>query len=106
MNYYRQALELDQTNVDALVARGALYNSRQQYPLACKDLEEAYRLDPGHKNAKNYLIQILFDQASYMMRCSKSKDELDRACSCLERVLTLDSGHVEARKKLEILKSV
>ena len=36
--------------------------SRKQYPLACKDLEEAYRLDPKHKNAKNYLIQILFDQ--------------------------------------------
>ena len=26
MNFYRQALELDPENVDALVARGALYN--------------------------------------------------------------------------------
>ena len=26
MNFYRQALELDNENVDALVARGALYN--------------------------------------------------------------------------------
>ena len=96
MNFYRQALELDNENVDALVARGALYNrsvfftliptrfvnskrlgkryflhkcrktqqSRKQYPLACKDLEEAYKLDPKHKNAKNYLIQILFDQGN------------------------------------------
>ena len=26
MNFYRQALELDPENVDALVARGVLYN--------------------------------------------------------------------------------
>ena len=28
LNYYNQALDLDNENVDALVARGALYNSR------------------------------------------------------------------------------
>ena len=28
LNFYNQALDLDNENVDALVARGALYNSR------------------------------------------------------------------------------
>merc|ERR1712130_167747 len=55
MNAYRTALELDASNVDALVARGALYCSRKQWIPACTDLEKAYGIDQNHKNAKKLL---------------------------------------------------
>jgi len=103
LNFYNQALDLDNENVDALVARGALYNSRKQYPKACKDLEEAYRLDKNHKNAKRYLIQILFEHAGILSKAAKNKDDLEQSVTCLKRILELDSDHHEARSKLRIL---
>ena len=76
---------------------------RKQYPKACKDLEEAYRLDKNHKNAKRYLIQILFEHAGILSKAAKNKDDLEQSVTCLKRILELDSDHHEARSKLRIL---
>lgn len=124
MNNYRTALELDKENTDALVARGALYSSkfvklqpiilisfRKQWRAACEDLEAAYKIDPAHKNAKDYLIRVLFDwsnviSAQALSGNESSKPDLKRAATLLEQILDLEPGHVEARSKLQILRFV
>lgn len=103
LNFYNQALDLDNENVDALVARGALYNSRKQHMRAINDLEEAFKLDGSHKNAKQYLIQIRFEHAGILSKAAKNKDELEQSVTCLKRILELDPEHQEARSKLRIL---
>jgi len=111
MNNYRTALELDKENTDALVARGALYSSKKQWRAACEDLEAAYKIDPAHKNAKDYLIRVLFDWSSVISAQAlsgneSSKPDLKRAATLLEQILDLEPGHVEARSKLQILRFV
>ncbi|CBY41411.1 unnamed protein product [Oikopleura dioica] len=109
MNNYRTALELDKENTDALVARGALYSSKKQWRAACEDLEAAYKIDPTHKNAKDYLIRVLFDwsnviSAQALSGNESSKPDLKRATTLLEQILDLEPGHEEARSKLLILR--
>jgi len=109
MNNYRTALELDKENTDALVARGALYSSKKQWRAACEDLEAAYKIDPTHKNAKDYLIRVLFDwsnviSAQALSGNESSKTDLKRATTLLEQILDLEPGHEEARSKLLILR--
>ncbi|VDK51776.1 unnamed protein product [Dibothriocephalus latus] len=56
---YNFAIEVENSNPDAYVARGALYASIASYPKAVEDLEKSLQLQPNHANAKNYLGQTL-----------------------------------------------
>ena len=84
---------------------------RKQWRAACEDLEAAYKIDPAHKNAKDYLIRVLFDWSSVISAQAlsgneSSKPDLKRAATLLEQILDLEPGHVEARSKLQILRFV
>jgi tetratricopeptide (TPR) repeat protein len=63
-NYYdailcfRQALQCDENNVEAFVARGALYANKGEFDKAIGDLERAVELDSAHTNAKRYLKEV------------------------------------------------
>uniref|UniRef100_A0A3B4UX05 Tetratricopeptide repeat domain 14 n=1 Tax=Seriola dumerili TaxID=41447 RepID=A0A3B4UX05_SERDU len=59
MNEYNKALEIDTNNVEALVARGALYANKGSIVKAITDFELALESCPDHRNAKKYLCQTL-----------------------------------------------
>ncbi len=84
---------------------------RKQWRAACEDLEAAYKIDPTHKNAKDYLIRVLFDwsnviSAQALSGNESSKPDLKRAATLLEQILDLEPGHEEAKSKLLILRFV
>uniref|UniRef100_A0A8C0XJ45 S1 motif domain-containing protein n=1 Tax=Castor canadensis TaxID=51338 RepID=A0A8C0XJ45_CASCN len=59
MNEYNKALEIDKQNVEALVARGALYATKGSLNKAIEDFELALENCPTHRNARKYLCQTL-----------------------------------------------
>ncbi|CAK9294100.1 unnamed protein product [Gordionus sp. m RMFG-2023] len=65
---YNKALSIDPSNVDALVAKGALYAS---VPNPCLDkaisfFDQALHNEPNHKNAKQYLVQTLLTRGKML----------------------------------------
>ena len=54
MKKYNSALDLDDSCVDAWVARGALYANQKNYSHSLSDFKRALELDPNHSNARVY----------------------------------------------------
>ena len=54
-----KALTIDKDNVEALVARGALFANNGQLDKAIADFEAGLAVNPEHRNAKKYLCQTL-----------------------------------------------
>ncbi|VDD81386.1 unnamed protein product [Mesocestoides corti] len=95
---YNFAIEVEGSNADAYVARGALYASIGTYIKALDDLEKSLVLQPNHANAKNYLGQTLLAYA-----CELSAKDPSKAEQLLKRALTLDPNNEEAREALRDL---
>lgn len=57
-----QALNVDQKNVDALVARGALLANRGNYIKAIDDFKLALNINSSHPNAIKYMRGVLLSQ--------------------------------------------
>ena len=62
--WYSQAISLDRSCADAWVAKATTYANMKQYEKAIKHLEEAMRLDPEVRNAKEYLENVRAAQAA------------------------------------------
>ncbi|KAH8869550.1 Tetratricopeptide repeat protein 14 like [Schistosoma japonicum] len=97
---YNFAIEVEPTNPDAYVARGALYASIGTYTKAVEDLEKSLEIQPNHVNAKNYLIQTLVAYAGEIGR-----KEISKAEQLLNRALKLDPDNSEARDALKELQT-
>ncbi|VDN99199.1 unnamed protein product [Rodentolepis nana] len=95
---YNFAIEVESTNADAYVARGALYASIGSYAKAIDDLEKSLSLQPNHANAKNYLGQTLL---AYTIEITST--DPTRAEAMLQRALELDPTNLEAREALRQL---
>lgn len=95
---YNFAIEVESSNPDAYVARGALYASIASYPKAVEDLEKSLQLQPTHANAKNYLGQTLLAYA-----CEVTNKDPSKAEQLLKRALKLDPDNQEAREALRDL---
>ncbi|KAF8562231.1 hypothetical protein P879_10410 [Paragonimus westermani] len=95
---YNFAIEVEPTNPDAYVARGALYASVGTYTKAVDDLEKSLEIQPNHANAKNYLGQTLVAYAGEISRKDPIKTE-----QLLHRALKLDPDNSEARDALKEL---
>ncbi len=54
-----KALSIDKDNVEALVARGALYANNGSLDRAIADFRAGLANNPEHKNAKKYLSETL-----------------------------------------------
>lgn len=79
LSCYSQALDLNDCNTDALVARGAALANTQQWQRASDDLERALQLHPGHQNAIAYLSAVKVKAAScgIVLRPTNLKAEND-----------------------------
>nr|DBA26202.1 TPA: hypothetical protein GDO54_010494 [Pyxicephalus adspersus]DBA26203.1 TPA: hypothetical protein GDO54_010494 [Pyxicephalus adspersus] len=96
MNEYNKALEIDAKNVEALVARGALYATKGSLNKAIDDFEVALENCPTHKNARKYLCQTLVERGGQL----EEEDKLLNAESCYSKALAIDKTFMEAEEAL------
>ncbi|KAI7791230.1 tetratricopeptide repeat protein 14 isoform X1 [Triplophysa rosa] len=99
MNEYNKALEIDTNNVEALVARGALYATKGSLVKAINDFELALENCPTHRNAKKYLCQTLVERGGQL----EEEDKLVTAEGLYKRAISLDDTFQEASEALEKL---
>ncbi|KAK5616344.1 hypothetical protein CRENBAI_014038 [Crenichthys baileyi] len=96
MNEYNKALEIDTNNVEALVARGALYANKGSIMKAISDFELALENCPDHRNAKKYLCQTLVERGKQL----EEQEKLVTAEGLYRRALSLDDSNPEAKEAL------
>ncbi|KAK2835164.1 hypothetical protein Q5P01_015648 [Channa striata] len=96
MNEYNKALEIDTNNVEALVARGALYANKGSFLKAITDFEVALENCPEHRNAKKYLCQTLVERGQQL----EGQEKLVTAEGLYRRALSLDDSNPEAQEAL------
>ncbi|XP_053719094.1 tetratricopeptide repeat protein 14 isoform X3 [Synchiropus splendidus] len=96
MNEYNKALEIDDNNIEALVARGALYANKGSLLKSISDFELALKLCPEHRNAGKYLSQTLVERGKRL----EEQDQLVTAESLYRKASELDSSNTEAKAAL------
>lgn len=96
MNEYNKALDIDTHNVEALVARGALYANKGSIVKAITDFELALENSPDHRNAKKYLCQTLVERGKQL----EEQEKLVTAEGLYRRALSLDELNPEAKEAL------
>lgn len=96
MNEYNKALDIDINNVEALVARGALYANKGSLLKAITDFELALESCPDHRNAKKYLSQTLVERGRQL----EEQEKLVTAEGLYRRALSLDETNPEAQDAL------
>ncbi|KAL7867023.1 hypothetical protein AOLI_G00148370 [Acnodon oligacanthus] len=99
MNEYNKALEIDTNNVEALVARGALYATKGSLMKAIDDFELALESCPTHRNAKKYLCQTLVERGGQL----EEEEKLVTAEGLYKRAIALDDTFQEADEALRKL---
>uniref|UniRef100_A0AAR2JEM8 S1 motif domain-containing protein n=1 Tax=Pygocentrus nattereri TaxID=42514 RepID=A0AAR2JEM8_PYGNA len=99
MNEYNKALEIDTNNVEALVARGALYATKGSLMKAIDDFELALESCPTHRNAKKYLCQTLVERGGQL----EEEEKLVTAEGLYKRAIALDDTFQEADEALQKL---
>uniref|UniRef100_A0A8C3K7I2 Tetratricopeptide repeat domain 14 n=1 Tax=Calidris pygmaea TaxID=425635 RepID=A0A8C3K7I2_9CHAR len=100
MNEYNKALEIDPQNVEALVARGALYATKGSLNKAIGDFEIALENCPSHRNARKYLCQTLVERGGQL----EEDDKLLNAENYYKKALSLDESFQEAEEALTKLR--
>ncbi|KAM7011870.1 tetratricopeptide repeat protein 14 [Tautogolabrus adspersus] len=96
MNEYNKALDIDTNNVEALVARGALYANKGSIMKAITDFEVALENCPDHRNAKKYLCQTLVERGKQL----EEQEKLVTAEGLYRKALSLDDLNPEAKEAL------
>ncbi|KAM9224521.1 tetratricopeptide repeat protein 14 isoform 3-T3 [Dugong dugon] len=99
MNEYNKALEIDQQNVEALVARGALYATKGSLNKAIEDFELALENCPTHRNARKYLCQTLVERGGQL----EEEEKFLNAESYYKKALALDETFKDAEDALQKL---
>ncbi|KAM9461925.1 tetratricopeptide repeat protein 14-like [Clarias gariepinus] len=91
VNEYNKALEIDTNNVEALVARGALYATKGSLVKAISDFELALESCSTHRNAKKYLCQTLVERGGQL-----EEEKLVTAEGLYKKAIALDDTFHEA----------
>lgn len=99
MNEYNKALEIDKQNVEALVARGALYATKGSLNKAIEDFELALENCPTHRNARKYLCQTLVERGGQL----EEEEKFLNAESYYKKALDLDQTFKDAEDALQKL---
>ncbi|XP_004477683.1 tetratricopeptide repeat protein 14 [Dasypus novemcinctus] len=99
MNEYNKALEIDKQNVEALVARGALYATKGSLNKAIEDFELALENCPSHRNARKYLCQTLVERGGQL----EEEEKFLNAEGYYKKALALDETFKDAEDALQKL---
>lgn len=99
---YNKALSIDEENVEAYVARGALYANDGGFEKSIVDLEKALSIDSSHANAKIYLKEVYLANAVKYEKAHKFENALDY----LHRSLELNGENELIRTKIAKIKEI
>lgn len=94
---YNKALSIDNENVEAYVARGALSANEGDFEKAINDLEAALSYDRNHSNAKIYLKEVFIANA---VKLEKSY-RFEEALFFLKKSLNIDPENQLILSKLK-----
>lgn len=97
---YNKALSIDDGNVEAFVAKGALYANDGDFAKAIDDFKRALDLDSTHVNAKNYLKEVFI---AYAVKLEK-QEELDDSLKYLKKALEINPESEIISSKINNLK--
>uniref|UniRef100_A0A183BKB8 TPR_REGION domain-containing protein n=1 Tax=Globodera pallida TaxID=36090 RepID=A0A183BKB8_GLOPA len=86
---FNKALSVDERCADAYVGRGAACAGCRNFPAALLDLEKAIQLQPDHRNANKYRLEVLHTYAKELERDGKLSD----AKAKFGQLLALCPGH-------------
>ncbi|GAU90110.1 hypothetical protein RvY_02576 [Ramazzottius varieornatus] len=96
---FNKAVEMNKKNIEALVARGALFVKKEDYNRAIKDFEEALSMNRSHRNARKYLADTF-----YALGKRFESGEPERALTHYKEALRLDPNFTEAVEAEERLR--
>uniref|UniRef100_A0A9L0R1B3 Tetratricopeptide repeat domain 14 n=1 Tax=Equus caballus TaxID=9796 RepID=A0A9L0R1B3_HORSE len=104
MNEYNKALEIDKQNVEALVARGALYATKGSLNKAIEDFELALENCPTHRNARKYLCQTLVERGGQLKKKRRKSTSSSSSVSSADESVSSSSsssssGHKRHKKR-------
>ncbi|KAG2463333.1 TTC14 protein, partial [Polypterus senegalus] len=98
MNEYNKALEIDTCNVEALVARGALYATKGSLSKAIEDFELALENCSTHRNAKKYLCQTLVERGRQLKQ-KRKRSSSSTSSSSSSSADSSSSSHKKGKKR-------
>ncbi|XP_077516164.1 uncharacterized protein LOC144126106 isoform X4 [Amblyomma americanum] len=91
-----KALQIDPENVEALVARGALFANNSNLRRALEDFEQALTLNPNHPNARKYMSETLVALGRYY----EERGDLEGAVKTYKKAVKVNLGNTDARDAL------
>ncbi|XP_038050087.1 uncharacterized protein LOC119723484 [Patiria miniata] len=97
MQHLNKALEIDEENVEALVARGALYANKDLLSKALQDFGKALKINPNHRNANRYMCQTLVERGKQHEEAGEKK----RAAECYQTAVDIKPDFLEAQLCLD-----
>merc|ERR1739838_1075429 len=100
----KKALDIDADSVDAFVGQGAIYANKHSYVMAVESFSKALEIEPRHRNARKYLLEVLVAQGKSVESKSSCAENLWKARKLYEKALRLDGGDKPAREALNALR--
>ncbi|XP_075748431.1 uncharacterized protein LOC119164176 isoform X3 [Rhipicephalus microplus] len=91
-----KALQIDPENVEALVARGALFANNSNLRRALEDFEQALTLNPNHPNARKYMSETLVALGRYY----EERGDLEGAVKTYKKAVKVNLSNADAREAL------
>ncbi|CAN7997075.1 unnamed protein product [Ixodes pacificus] len=91
-----KALQIDPENVEALVARGALFANNSNLRRALEDFEQALTLNPNHPNARKYMSETLVALGKYY----EERGDLEGAVKTYKKAVKVNLSNSDAREAL------
>ncbi|XP_042240388.1 tetratricopeptide repeat protein 14-like isoform X2 [Homarus americanus] len=79
-----KALQIDNENVEAFVAKGALLANLGRFEKAVEDFEQALEHNPTHSNARKYICETLVELGRQLEEDEKMEEAEKKYKKCLE----------------------
>ncbi|XP_071798123.1 uncharacterized protein [Asterias amurensis] len=102
MQHLNKALEIDEQNVEAFVARGALYANRDHLSKALGDFSKALKVNPNHRNANKYMCETLLERGKQL----EEAGTMEKAADCYKAAIEIKPGFLEAQLCLSNIKKM
>ncbi|XP_042883023.1 tetratricopeptide repeat protein 14-like isoform X2 [Penaeus japonicus] len=94
-----KALHIDEENVEAYVAKGALLANLGRFEKAVEDFQKALKYNPTHSNARKYICETLVELGKQLEEDQKTEEAEKKYKQCLE----INSTHKAAKDALSAL---